>query len=90
MNILLTGSNGFLGSYILSEIENNNKIFTLNRSNSDYNVDLENSEIKFDVNLTKNLLNSLEQSKLPKYFIFISSVSVYRLVSGKLIKEDHP
>ena len=120
MKILLTGSNGFLGSCIFGEIENKYKVFTLNRTNSDYNVDLEYNQILFDVNfdliihsagkahiipnnilesnnlfecnvnLTKNLLNSLEQSSLPRYFIFISSVSVYGLVTGELINEDQP
>lgn len=120
MNILLTGSNGFLGRCIFNEIENNNKVFTLNRTNSDYNVDLESSRIHFDVNfdliihsagkahnlpnnifesnklfesnvnLTKNLIYSLQQSRLPGYFIYISSVSVYGLVTGELVKEDQP
>jgi len=47
----------------------------------------------FDVNVTgtENLLTGLEQAgSLPKYFIFISSVSVYGLESGILINEDSP
>lgn len=47
----------------------------------------------FDVNVTgtKNLLIGLEQTlKLPKSFVFISSVAVYGLDSGLNIKEDQP
>jgi len=46
---------------------------------------------KVNVNGTKNLLKSLESLKtIPRYFVFISSVSVYGLISGKLITEDFP
>lgn len=41
MNILLTGSNGFLGSIIKKELTKNYNIITLSRSNSFYNVSLE-------------------------------------------------
>lgn len=47
----------------------------------------------FQVNVrgTENLLNSLEKAPvLPKYFVFISSVSVYGLESGVGITEEHP
>ncbi|MDR6762512.1 nucleoside-diphosphate-sugar epimerase [Flavobacterium sp. 2755] len=37
---------------------------------------------------TQNLLNALDKSGFPKYFIFISSVSVYGLDSGELINEE--
>jgi len=45
----------------------------------------------FDVNVTgtANLLKALENSILPKAFIFISSVSVYGLETGTSIAEDH-
>jgi len=40
---------------------------------------------------TMNLLSGFEKSgKLPKSFIFISTVSVYGLDKGEEIKEDHP
>jgi nucleoside-diphosphate-sugar epimerase len=40
---------------------------------------------------TKNLLKGLEQSSsLPKSFVYISSVAVYGLNSGKNINEEHP
>lgn len=47
--------------------------------------------IIFNVNVqgTKNLLDSLSKS-LPKYFVFISSVSVYGLNYGENIDESHP
>jgi nucleoside-diphosphate-sugar epimerase len=46
----------------------------------------------YDVNVigTQNLLKGLENTGLPKQFIFISSVSVYGLETGLLIKEDAP
>jgi nucleoside-diphosphate-sugar epimerase len=46
----------------------------------------------FDVNLngTINLLNSISKSNLPKYFVYISSVSVYGLNRGSLIDENSP
>lgn len=40
---------------------------------------------------TKNLLCALEQSpKLPKYFVFISSIAVYGEQQGNQIDENHP
>lgn len=48
------------------------------------------SQAFFDVNLTGtfNLLKGLEKSGLPKYLVFVSSVSVYGLISGTEIHED--
>lgn len=49
-------------------------------------------KIFFDVNLqgTKNLCAALEQSGVPKAFIFISTVAVYGLDYGEEISEDSP
>jgi nucleoside-diphosphate-sugar epimerase len=118
MNILLTGSNGFLGKILIFSIFSNNKIFTLNRSNSNYNIDLYknipnftdsfdlvihsaalahytspknlDSSLLYDINVlgTHNLIQGLENKNKPKQFVFISSVSVYGLNEGILIKED--
>jgi len=45
---------------------------------------------KVNVKGTKNLIAGFEKSNfLPKYFIFISSVSVYGLETGKNINEEH-
>ena len=46
----------------------------------------------FDVNLqgTKNLCTALEQSGLPKSFIFVSTVAVYGVENGIEITEEHP
>jgi nucleoside-diphosphate-sugar epimerase len=47
----------------------------------------------FEVNVkgTQNLLKGLEKAlRLPKYFVFISSVSVYGVETGHLISEDAP
>lgn len=45
----------------------------------------------FDVNVTgtENLLKGLEQSVIPKQFVFISSVSVYGQEFGSSISEEH-
>jgi len=46
----------------------------------------------YDVNVTgtENLLKGLVKSSLPKYFVFISSVSVYGQEIGNNINENHP
>jgi len=46
----------------------------------------------FDVNVkgTENLIQGLEKNRLPKQFIFISSVSVYGVISGANINEEQP
>lgn len=46
----------------------------------------------FNVNVTgtANLLLGLELNSLPKCFVYISSVSVYGLISGRDISEDSP
>ena len=53
----------------------------------------EEKQVFFDVNLkgTANLLKGLEYSgKLPKAFVFISTVAVYGRESGTMINENHP
>lgn len=49
-------------------------------------------KVFFDVNYrgTVNLCQALEQSGIPKAFIFISTVAVYGLEFGKDISEEHP
>lgn len=49
-------------------------------------------QLFFDVNLqgTKNLCMALENSGIPKAFIFISTVAVYGCDSGESITEEHP
>ncbi|MHA8090238.1 NAD-dependent epimerase/dehydratase family protein [Aquirufa antheringensis] len=46
----------------------------------------------FNVNVTgtANILLGLELNSLPKFFVYISSVSVYGLVSGRDISENSP
>jgi nucleoside-diphosphate-sugar epimerase len=120
MNILITGSNGFLGNIICDFLKDHHCIFGLNRSNSNYNLDLSNSSPLFfndfdlvihcagkahsvsnaendlssfeniNVNGTVNLLNGLKHIGSPRYFLFISSVSVYGLSHGSLVNETSP
>lgn len=49
-------------------------------------------KIFFDVNYqgTVNLCKALEESTLPKAFIFVSTVAVYGVDFGNNISEDHP
>lgn len=48
MKILLTGGNGYLGSYIRQLLSKNNEIFTLSRSCSDYHCNLALETPKFN------------------------------------------
>lgn len=52
----------------------------------------EEKQLFFDVNLqgTKNLCTALENSGIPKAFIFISTVAVYGCDFGENITEGHP
>lgn len=52
----------------------------------------EEGAIFFDVNLqgTKNLCSALENSGIPKSFIFVSTVAVYGCDAGEYITEDYP
>jgi len=118
-DILLTGSNGFLGSVIFKFL-NKYSINTLNTLSGNYCLDL--SKIspqfnkKFDIVIhaagkahsipkteieklqfynvnvlgTKNLLEGLTNSGIPKCFVFISSVSVYGKDFGIGIDENAP
>lgn len=117
MNILLTGGNGFLGSYIKKSLFDHH-IKILGRSNADFEIDLENAIPKFNspfdivihsagmahvssknelinekiykVNVqgTKNLLEGLYNSSIPRKLVYISSVSVYGLLNGTHIDES--
>ena len=49
-----------------------------------------NNQFDFNTIGTEYLLKSLSASRLPKYFVLISSVSVYGLESGELINENFP
>ena len=53
---------------------------------------LKQSKEFFNVNVNgiKNLCKSLEKMKMPKSFIFISTVAVYGVESGENIEESHP
>jgi nucleoside-diphosphate-sugar epimerase len=120
--ILISGSSGFLGSYICKFlVKSCINYCSIGRSNSDILCDLSvnvprfskkfdvvihaagkahsipKSQIEqdefFDINVcgTLNLLKGLEDSRaIPKYFIYISSVSVYGKDDGINISENEP
>lgn len=118
MNLLLTGSSGFLGKAVFNQMVNHFVVFGLSRNNSKYALDLESDTPKFhdvfslvihaagkahsksitdldkrefyEVNVlgTINLLNGLEKSGIPNFFVFISSVSVYGRDFGSLLSES--
>jgi nucleoside-diphosphate-sugar epimerase len=46
MKILITGSSGFLGNYLVDYLKRNNEVLTLSKKNSDFNFDLS-SQIPF-------------------------------------------
>lgn len=119
LDVLLTGSNGFLGRIITQKLGSGHRIFTLSRNSGDYQLELdkripdfleaydlvihsagkahsvpktEDEKKKFyEVNVrgTENLLKGLEKVGIPKYFVFISSVSVYGQEFGIRINEEH-
>ena len=120
MEILITGSNGFLGNKIFHYLKSEHQVFGLNRSKSDYNLDLSKeipvfnrkfslvihcagkahsvpkneieSSVFFETNVlgTENLIKGFNSNNKPNEFVFISSVSVYGLNEGILIKENSP
>jgi nucleoside-diphosphate-sugar epimerase len=60
-------------------------------SNKNVNITTSDIYLNFNVYGTINFLKLLEiNNKLPKYFIFISSVSVYGLEKGVMISESNP
>lgn len=120
MRILLTGSNGFLGKHISSQMFSSHNVITLSKSNAQINCDLsvtqpelpsvdlvvhaagkahivpktkseQNDFFSVNVEGTRNLLKGLENlDSLPRYFVYVSSVSVYGLETGLNIPETSP
>ena len=118
MNLLLTGSSGFLGKELKKNLISEVDLYELNRSSGNYLFDLSDGTPTFDlpfnlvihaagkahsvpkneaekqdlfyVNVkgTSNLLKGLENSGIPKSFVFISSVAVYGKESGNLVNEN--
>lgn len=54
------------------------------------NKEEEDTFYKINYEGTKNLCLALERNRIPKSFIFISTVAVYGCEYGNLITEDHP
>jgi nucleoside-diphosphate-sugar epimerase len=118
MKVLITGANGFLGSYLCKAYSEKN-IVTIGLSGCNYNLDLtttvppfnqpfttvihaaglahiiprtpDEQRLFFNVNVsgTINLLNALEKNTpLPEQLVYISTVAVYGIETGKDIGEE--
>ena len=80
MKILLTGSNGYLGSHIKTKLSINHELITLSRSNADYSLDLTNNNFyigeEFDCVIhCAGLAHTKQQSnfkKSTKYFFDVN------------------
>lgn len=66
MNILLTGSSGFLGKEILKVLNSQNTVFELNRNKGDYQIDLSTSEATFNSNFDLIIHSAGKAHSLPK------------------------
>jgi nucleoside-diphosphate-sugar epimerase len=119
MNILITGSSGFMGKVLLKCLMRC-KIVALGKKNANIICDLSTSipvqiplielvihaagkahsvpktdtekQEFYEINVvgTKNLLEGLAISGIPRYFVFVSSVSVYGKDFGISINENAP
>jgi dTDP-4-dehydrorhamnose reductase len=69
MDVLLTGSNGFLGSSLFSYLKNTNNVFILNRSNSDYNYNLESDQIIFNDSFDLVIHAAGKAHKIPNSYV---------------------
>lgn len=92
----LSRTNGHYKCFLEKEIPVFNEFFDLVIHAAGKAHELANTNLKreefYSVNVlgTINLLKGLEKKGIPKYFIFISSVSVYGLDYGININETHP
>ena len=88
MKILLTGSSGFLGKYIYKSLSINNKIDTLSRNNSTYNIDLSNKipDFKTSYNMVIHAAGKAhDQSKeavINKLFYKVNVLGLKKLLLG--------
>jgi nucleoside-diphosphate-sugar epimerase len=95
VNILLTGSNGFLGSALLKTLQKTNNVFKLNRSNSDYNFNLESDQILFNeyfdlVIHAAGKAHSIPKSDQEKILFYESNVNGTQNLLNALIKVGKP
>ena len=88
MKILLTGSTGFLGKYIYKSLFINNKIHTLSRNKSTYNVDLSHKipDFKTSYNMVIHAAGKAhDQSKdavVNKLFYKVNVIGLKKLLLG--------
>ena len=95
MNILLTGSNGFLGSYLHSYLNNTNNVFTLNRSNSDYNYNLQSDDIVFKESFelvihTAGIAHKKPRSYKEEILLYESNINITQNLLNGLSKSGRP
>jgi nucleoside-diphosphate-sugar epimerase len=82
-NILLTGSTGFLGKIIYNNLKFNNILYTLSRTNSNYNCNLINDVPIFNSNFdivihSAGLAHFIPKSQEEKYLFLNSNILITR------------
>ena len=88
MKILLTGSTGFLGKYIYKSLIKNNKIDTLSRTKSSYNIDLSqqipnfNESFNMVIHVAGKAHDQSKKSLINNSFYKVNVLGLKNLMSG--------
>ena len=88
MKILLTGSTGFLGKYIYKSLIKNNKIDTLSRTKSSYNIDLSqqipnfNESFNMVIHVAGKAHDQSEKALINNSFHKVNVIGLKNLLSG--------
>ena len=88
MKILLTGSTGFLGKYIYKSLIKNNKIDTLSRTKSSYNIDLSqqipnfNESFNMVIHVAGKAHDQSEKALINNSFYKVNVIGLKNLLSG--------
>ena len=88
MKILLTGSTGFLGKYIYKSLIKNNKIDTLSRTKSSYNIDLSrqipnfNESFNMEIHVAGKAHDQSKKALINNSFYKVNVTGLKNLLSG--------